>query len=136
MLTISGRPNEINLNNRVASPKPYISQKNKMSRFEFASKHVIWIEEQRNCIPFSDESKFNPFSSDVRRFVRCSPKEQYSPQCNKTTIKFGGGSMIAFGMISAAGTGPLVRLHSKINLTVYKEILRKHDVPNLTTAIN
>ena len=32
--------------------------------------------------------------------------------------------------------GPLVRLHSKINATVYKEILKKHVVPNLRTAIN
>ena len=37
---------------------------------------------------------------------------------------------MVFGMISAAGTGPLVRLHGK---TVYKEILKKH-VPNLRTA--
>ena len=40
-----------------------------------------------------------------------------------------------FGMISAAGTGTLVRLHGKINTTVYKEILKKH-VPNLRTSIN
>ena len=33
------------------------------------------------------------------------------------------------------GTGPLVRLYSKIDATVYKEILKKH-VPNLKTAIN
>ena len=34
------------------------------------------------------------------------------------------------------GTGPLVRLHIKTNATVYKEILKKHVVPNLRTAIN
>ena len=39
------------------------------------------------------------------------------------------------GMIPAASTEPLVRLHGKINATVYKEILKK-DVPNLRTAIN
>ena len=38
-------------------------------------------------------------------------------------------------MISAAGIGPLFRLHGKINITVYKEILKKH-VPNLRTTIN
>ena len=32
-------------------------------------------------------------------------------------------------------TGPLVRLHSKINATVYKEILKKH-VPNLRTEFS
>ena len=36
--------NEINLNSRVASTKPYISKKNKMSRLKFATEHVIWTE--------------------------------------------------------------------------------------------
>ena len=44
--------------------------------------------------------------------------------------------MMVFGMISAASTGLLVRLHNKINTTVYKEILKKHVLPNLKTAIN
>ena len=34
------------------------------------------------------------------------------------------------------GTGPPARLHSKINTTVYKEILKKHVVPILRTTIN
>ena len=38
-------------------------------------------------------------------------------------------------MISVVGTGILVKLHGKINATIYKEILKKH-VPNLRTAIN
>ena len=42
---------------------------------------------------------------------------------------------MVFGMISAASTEPLVKLHGKINATVYKEILKKH-VSNLRTAIN
>ena len=42
---------------------------------------------------------------------------------------------MVLGMIAAAGTGPLVSLHGKINTTVYKELLEKH-VPNLRTAIN
>ena len=53
----------------------------------------------------------------------------------KAALNLEDGSMIAFGGISSAGTGPLVRLHGKINTTVYKEILEKH-VPNLRTAIN
>ena len=132
--TISWRFNEINLNSRVASMKPYISKKNKMSRLKFATEHVIWTEEQWDCVHFSDESKFNLFSCD-KRFVRRSPKEQYSPQCTKSSIKFGGGSVMVFGMISAAGTEPLVRLHTKIDATVYNEILKKH-IPNLRTVIN
>ena len=43
---------------------------------------------------------------------------------------------MVFGRISEAGTGPLVRLHGKINASVYKEILKKYVVTNLRTAIN
>ena len=43
---------------------------------------------------------------------------------------------MVFDMISTSGTGPLVRLHSKMNTTVYKEVLKKHVVPNMRTAIN
>ena len=39
--TISGRLIEINLNNQVASTKPYIFKKNKMSQWKFATEHVI-----------------------------------------------------------------------------------------------
>ena len=41
-----------------------------------------------------------------------------------------------FGMISTTGTGPLAKLRGKINTTVYKEILKKHVVPNLRTVLN
>ena len=107
-----------------------------MSRLKFVLEHVIWTEEQWDCIHFSDESKFNLFSCDERKFVWHSPKEWYSPQCSKSSVKFGGRSVIVFCMIFVTGTGPLVRLHGKINTTVYKEILRKHVVPNLGTVIN
>ena len=128
--TISLRLNEINLNSWVASMKPYISKKNKMSQLKFAIEHIIWTEEQQDCVPFSNWSKFNLFGCDGRRFIWCSSKERYLPQCTKSNIKFGGGSVTVFDMISTTSTGPLVRLHSEINATGYKEILKKH-VPNL-----
>ena len=41
---------------------------------------------------FSDESKFNLFGSDVKRFVRGKNGECLSLQCVKKTVKFGGGA--------------------------------------------
>ena len=103
-----------------------------MSRLKFVTEYVIWTEEQCDCGQFSDESKFNLFGYDGRKFFR-SPTERYLLQCSKSRVKF-GGSVMVFCMISATGTGTLVRLHGKINTTVYKEILKKH-VPNLRTTI-
>ena len=76
-------------------------------------------------------SQFNLISYNGIRFVRRSPTERYSPQCTKSSIKFRGGSV---WHDFYAGTGPLVRLHGKIN-TVYKDILKKL-VPNLRTENN
>ena len=45
-----------------------------MSRLKFAAKYVIWIEEQGDCGHFRNESMFNLFGCDGRRFVRPSPK--------------------------------------------------------------
>ena len=130
------RLNEINPNSRVASTKPYICKKNKMSWLKFATEYVIWMDEQCDCVHFSDESKFNLFGCDGKPFVRRSPKERYSPLGTKSSIKFGGVIVMVFGMISAAGIGLFVWLHGKINATAYKEILKKHAVPILRTAIN
>ena len=47
--TISQRLTEINLNSWVASTKPYISKKNKMSQLKFVTEYVIWTEEQLDC---------------------------------------------------------------------------------------
>ena len=101
-----------------------------MSQSKFVAEHVIWTEEQWDCIHFSNESKVNLFGCDGRRFIWCNPKKWYSPQCTNVNVKFGGGGVMVFGMISDA-----VRLHGEINTTVYKEILKKH-IPNLRTAIN
>ena len=56
---ISRRLNEINLNSRVDSTKPYISKRNKMRRLKFATEHVIWTEEQLDCVHLRNKSKLN-----------------------------------------------------------------------------
>ena len=57
-----------------------------------------------------DFSRYSLFDAVLRNDIH---------QCTKSSIKFGGESVMVFGMISAAGTGYLVRLHGKINATVY-----------------
>ena len=66
--------------------------------------------------------------------MRRSVTERYSPMCIKRSVKYGGGSMMVFGMISAAGPGPLVGLHGRINAAVYKEMLRQHVLPTLRSV--
>ena len=55
---------------RIPCHKPFISKKNQKIRFDFATEHILWTEEQWNMVHFSDESKFNLFGSGGERFVR------------------------------------------------------------------
>ena len=82
-------------------------------------------------VHFSDESKFNLFGSDGKRFIRHKNGERLSPQCVKKTVKFGGGNVMVLGMISSAGVGPNVCFHSNINARVYKELLLQYVLPHL-----
>ena len=62
--------------------------------------------------------------------------ERYFPMSIISSVKFGGGSVLVFGMISAAGPRSLVRLHGRINASVYKELLKQHVLSTLRTSVN
>ena len=78
-----------------------------------------------------DESNFNLFGSDGKRFVRRKNGECLPPQCFKKTVKFGGRSIMVWGMISFAGIRAIVHFHSNIKSSVYKELLCQHALPYL-----
>ena len=55
--------------------------------------------------------------------------ERLSAKCTKKTVKFGGRSVMVFGMFSSQGTTPLVRLQTRVNAQIYKNIVQDHVVP-------
>ena len=55
--------------------------------------------------------------------------ERLSAKCTKKTFKFGGGSLMVFGMFSSQGKMPLVRLQTRVNAKIYKSIVQDHVVP-------
>ena len=80
---------------------------------------------------FRDESKFLLIGSDGKMYVRRKVGEELSPKCLKASVKFGGGSVMVWGMISEDGVGPLVRLQGKVNAGVYKQLIKDHVSPLL-----
>ena len=81
---------------------------------------------------FSDENKFNLFGNvkkNVKNNVKRRIGERLSAKCTKKTVKFGGGSVMVFGMFSSQGTTPLVRLQTRVNAQIYKNIVQDHVVP-------
>ena len=127
--TVSRRLQEIGLFNRTPEKKPLVSSKNKKKRYQFANRHVVWTYEQWAKVFFSDESKFNLFGNDGKNYVKRRNGERLSAKCTKKTVKFGGGSVMVFGMFSSQGTTPLVRLHTRVNAQIYKTIVQDHVVP-------
>ena len=127
--TVSRRLQEIGLFNRTPWKKPLVSSKNKKKRLEFANRYVIWTYENWAKVFFSDESKFNLFGNDGKNNVKRRIGERLSAKCTKKTVKFGGGSVMVFGMFSSQGTTPLVRLQTRVNAQIYKNIVQDHVVP-------
>ena len=128
--TVSRRLQEIGLFNRTPRKKPLVSSKNKNKRLEFANRYVIWTYENWAKVFFSDESKFNLFGNDEKKNnVKRHIGERLSAKCTKKTVKFGGGSVMVSGMFSSQGTTPLVRLQTRINAQIYKNIVQDHVVP-------
>ena len=54
--------------------------------------------------------------------------ERLSAKCTKKTVKFGGGSVMVFEMFYSQGTTPLVRLQTRVNAQIYKNIVQDHVV--------
>ena len=132
--TVLRRLKEAGLIARTTAQKPLISKKNQKTRLQFAQQHVLWSAEQWAKVHFPDESKFNLIGFDGKKYVRHKLGERLSVKCVKKTVKFGGGSVMVWGVISAAGSGPLVRLHGRVNAAVHKELLQQHAVPYLRAA--
>ena len=115
---VSRRLGEHQLLARPPLVKSLISSKNKKCRLDFENENVLWSQEKWQTVHFSDESQFELFGSDGQTNVRRRVGEELSPQCLKAIVKFGGGSVMIWGMISGDGVGLLMRLHGKITAAV------------------
>ncbi len=83
--------------------------------------HVLW----------SDETKINLFGSDGVKCVWWQSGEEYKDKCVLPTVKHGGGSVVVWGCMSAAGTGELQFIEGTMNTNMYCDILKQSSTPSL-----
>ncbi len=83
--------------------------------------HVLW----------SDESKINLFDSDGVKRVWQQPGEEYKDKCVLPTVKHGGGGVMVWGYMSAAGTGELEFIERTMNANMHCDILKQSMIPFL-----
>ncbi len=84
-----------------------------------------------NQVLWSDVTKINLFDSDgVKRMLQ-QPGEEYKDNCGLPTVKHGGGSVMVWGCMSAAGTGELQLIEGTMNANMYCDILKQSRIPSL-----
>ena len=83
--------------------------------------HVLW----------SDETKRNSFRSDGVKCVWQQPGEEYKDICVLPTVNHGGGSVLVWGCMSAAGTGQLQFIVGTMNANMFCDILKQSMIPFL-----
>ena len=84
-------------------------------------KHVLW----------SDEMKINLFGSDGFKHVWRWPGEEFKDKCVLPTINHGGGNVMVYGCMSAAGVGELHFIEGNMNSNMYCEILQQSMIASL-----
>ena len=107
-----------------------ISEKIGKVRIQFAKKYASWTTEDWSKILWSDESKFNLFSSDGIKYVRRPKNKRNDKKYQVPTMKHGGGNIMVWGCFSRSGVGPLIEIHGKMDRIKYGEILTKYMIPH------
>lgn len=75
------------------------------------------------------------FGSNGKHYVHCRTREK-TPKCLKNSVKGGGESLMVWGMFSPAGVGPIIKLHGRVNVNAYQNLLRQHAGSSLHSSPN
>ena len=113
-------------NARTARKKPFVNKINRKKRIDFANEYKNKTNEFWDKVIFSDESKYNIFGSDGRHLVWRKNLEELNPKNTRKTVKHGGGGVMVWGCMSAAGVGNLMIIDEIMNKTVYLNILKNN----------
>ncbi len=117
--------------------KPLVSLKNRKARLQFAKRHLKKPSQFWNNILWTDETKINLYQSDGKRRVWRRKGTAHDPKHTTSSVKHGGGSVMAWACMAASGTGSLVFIDdvtadksSRMNSEVFRAILSAHIQPN------
>ncbi len=107
----------------------------KKARKQFAEDKQTKDMDYWNHVLWSDESKINLFDLDgVKIWLRCVWRqlgEEYNDKCVLPTVKHGGGSVMVWGCMSAAGTRELRFIEGTMNANMCCDILKQSMIPSL-----
>jgi transposase len=107
----------------VKRKRPLLLPRHRKQRMHFAERHRHWTVEDWKRVIYSDETKINRLGSDGREWVWKRPGEGLSDCMVKSTLKYGGGSIMLWGCMLWEGAGYATRIEGKMDAELYTAIL-------------
>lgn len=115
---------EHGFDSRIPRKITFISEINRKKRLDFALQNVEKPTDFWKSVLFSDESKYNLFGCDGKQKVWRKANEELLPKNLIPTVKYGGGSVMVWGCMSANGVGKLRFVETNMDRFVYLDILK------------
>ena len=103
--------------------KPKLSAKNIKERLEFAKCYKDWTVDDWKHVVWSDETKINRFCFDGYSWCWILDKNNPQLQHILQTVKYGGGSIMIWGCMTAYGPGFMCQIHGNMDQHLYILIL-------------
>ena len=130
--SVRKRAHEIGMFGRVALKKPYVNKVTRSTRFKFTKKMLQKPLDFWQTVIWSEESKFELFSSKGGVMVWRTPKETFDPQCMVPATKHCGDSVTLWGCFTRRGIGKLHILYRTMDRFYYREILERNLLPSIS----